>query len=180
MKFYIKLIIVFPILLSVIIGQTEKPKYYRSIGFLDHKTGLSLFGYARTLKIHNNNEFFAGIGTLIAANTISLGWKYTFLNEPVKSDPKTGDLIIGLSTGLIDDYYVVASIQGIGGMGGGVVAPFFSGGIEKRLTKKIYINIGVNSIFRYYGSESVDSKTGEVRPAQEFITLPTIHFSLRY
>ena len=85
MKFYIKLIIVFPILLSVIIGQTEKPKYYRSIGFLDHKTGLSLFGYARTLKIHNNNEFFAGIGTLIAANTISLGWKYTFLNEPVKS-----------------------------------------------------------------------------------------------
>ena len=153
MKFYIKLIIVFPILLSVIIGQTEKPKYYRSIGFLDHKTGLSLFGYARTLKIHNNNEFFAGIGTLIAANTISLGWKYTFLNKPVKSDPKTGDLIIGLSTGLIDDFYVVASIQGIGGMGGSVVAPFFSGGLEKRLTKKIYINLGVNSIFRYYGSE---------------------------
>ena len=180
MKYYIKLIIIFSILLTTIIGQTEKPKHYRSIGFLDHKPGLSLFGYARTLKIHNNNEFFAGIGTLIAANTISLGWKYTFLNKPVKSDPKTGDLIIGLSTGLIDDFYVVASIQGIGGMGGSVVAPFFSGGLEKRLTKKLYINLGVNSMFRYYGSKSVDNKTGEVRPAQEFITFPTIHLSLRY
>ena len=172
--------IVFPILLSVIIGQTEKPKYYRSIGFLDHKTGLSLFGYARTLKIHNNNEFFVGIGTLISANKISLGWKYSFLNKPVKLNPDTGDPIIGFSTGLIDDYYVVASIQSVAGMGGSIVAPFFSGGFEKRLTKKIYINVGVNSMFRYYGSKSVDNKTGEVRPAQEFITFPTIHFSLRY
>ena len=180
MKYYIKLIIIFSILLTAIIGQTEKPKHYRSIGFLDHKTGLSLLGYARTLKIHNNNEFFVGIGTLIAANTISLGWKYSFLNKPVKLNPDTGDPIVGFSTGLIDDYYVVASIQSVAGMGGSIIAPFFSGGIEKRLTKKIYINVGVNSIFRYYGSESVDSETGEVRPAQEFITFPTIHLSLRY
>ncbi len=180
MKFYTKLIIIFCILFSVSIGQTEKPKHYRVIGFLDHKTGLSLLGYARTLIIHNNNELFVGIGTLIAANTISLGWKYSFLNKPVKLNPDTGDPIIGFSTGLIDDYYVVASIQSVAGMGGSIVAPFFSGGFEKRLTKKIYINVGVNSMFRYYGSKSVDNKTGEVRPALEFITFPTIHFSLRY
>ena len=180
MKFYTKLIIIFSILLTAIIGQAEKPKHYRVIGFLDHKTGLSLLGYARTLKIHNNNEFFVGIGTLIAVNTISLGWKYSFLNKSVKLNPDTGDPIIGFSTGLIDDYYVVASIQSVAGMGGNIVAPFFSGGFEKRLTKKIYINVGVNSMFRYYGSKSVDNKTGEVRPAQEFITFPTIHFSLRY
>jgi hypothetical protein len=65
-------------------------------------------------------------------------------------------------------------------MGGSIVAPFFSGGIEKRLTKKIYINLGINSIFRYYGSESVDSKTGEVRPAQEFVSMPTLHINYRY
>ena len=179
-KHFAKLTIIFSFLLSMVLGQTVKSKNYRSIGFLDHKTGFSLIGYARTLKTHKKNEIFAGVGTLIAANTLSLGWKYSFMQKPVIYDPNTGDSITGFSTGLIDDYYVVASIQSVAGMGGGFVAPFFSSGIEKRLTKKIYINIGINSILRIYESESVDDETGEIRPAQEFVSMPTLHINYRY
>jgi|TARA_B100001079_G_scaffold105777_1_gene90813 hypothetical protein len=179
-KHFTKLTIIFSFLLSMVLGQTVKPKNYRSIGFLDHKTGFSLLGYARTLKTHKKNEFFAGVGTLIAANTLSLGWKYSFIQKPVIYDPNTGDPITGFSTGLIDDYYVVASIQSVAGMGGGFVAPFFSAGFEKRLTKKIYINIGINSMLRIYDGESVDDETGEIRPAQEFVSMPTLHINYRY
>lgn len=179
-KHFAKLTIIFSFLLCMLLGQTVKPKNYRSIGFLDHKTGFSLIGYAKTLKTHKKNEFFAGVGTLIAANTLSLGWKYSFMQKPVIYDPNTGNPITGFSTGLIDDYYVVASIQSVAGMGGGFVAPFFSSGIEKRLTKKIYINIGINSILRIYESESVDDETGEIRPAQEFVSMPTLHINYRY
>jgi len=65
-------------------------------------------------------------------------------------------------------------------MGGGFVAPFFSAGFEKRLTKKIYINIGINSMLRIYDGESVDDETGEIRPAQEFVSMPTLHINYRY
>ena len=179
-KHFAKLTIIFSFLLSMVLGQPVKSKNFRSIGFLDHKTGFSLIGYARTLKTHKKNEIFAGVGTLIAANTLSLGWKYSFMQKPVIYDPNTGNPITGFSTGLIDDYYVVASIQSVAGMGGGFVAPFFSSGIEKRLTKKIYINIGINSILRIYESESVDDETGEIRPAQEFVSMPTLHINYRY
>ena len=179
-KQFAKLTIIFSFLLSMVFGQTVKPKNYRSIGFLDHKTGFSLLGYARTLKTHKKNEIFAGVGTLIAANTLSLGWKYLFIKKPVIYDPNTGNPITGFSTGLIDDYYVAASIQSVMGMGGGFVAPFFSAGIEKRLTKKIYINIGINSILRIYNGVSVDDETGEIRPAQEFVSMPTLHINYRY
>ena len=73
-----KRIILLSIISGVLFGQQSKPKHYRSAGFLDHKTGMSLVSYARTLKYHNKSEYFVGIGTLIAANTFALGWKYSF------------------------------------------------------------------------------------------------------
>ena len=116
-----KRIILLSIISGVLFGQQSKPKYYRSAGFLDHKTGMSLVSYARTLKHHNKSEYFVGIGTLIAANTFALGWKYSFLQPETEYDPNTGEPIIGLSTGFIDDYYVVASAHSVMGMGGGFV-----------------------------------------------------------
>ena len=104
-----KRIIILSIISGALFGQQSKPKHYRSAGFLDHKTGMSLVSYARTLKYHNKSEYFVGIGTLIAANTFALGWKYSFLQPETQYDPNTGEPIIGLSTGFIDDYYVVAS-----------------------------------------------------------------------
>ena len=175
-----KRIILVSIISGVLFGQQSKPKHYRSAGFLDHKTGMSLVSYARTLKYNNKSEYFVGIGTLIAANTFALGWKYSFLQPETEYDPNTGEPIIGLSTGFIDDYYVVASAHSVMGMGGGFVSPFFAFGFEKRLTKKLYINVGINSLLRIYSGESIDSETGEVRPAQEFITFPTINLNYRY
>jgi len=109
-----------------------------------------------------------------------LGWKYSFLQPETEYDPNTGEPIIGLSTGFIDDYYVVVSAHSVMGMGGGFVSPFFAFGFEKRLTKKLYINVGINSLLRIYSGESIDSETGEIRPAQEFITFPTINLNYRY
>ena len=85
-----KRIILLSIISGVLFGQQSKPKHYRSAGFLDHKTGMSLVSYARTLKHHNKSEYFVGIGTLIAANTFALGWKYSFLQPEAEYDPNTG------------------------------------------------------------------------------------------
>ena len=41
------------------------------------------------------------------------------------------------------------SAQSIAGMGGGFNAPAISIGLETALTKKIFINAGVNSIIRF-------------------------------
>jgi len=51
MKLYYPIIFVFLLLINLAEGQnkTEKNQYV-SVGFLDHKTGNSLVGYARTLK----------------------------------------------------------------------------------------------------------------------------------
>ena len=83
---------------SFVKGQVIKePKNYWSIGFLDYKTGTSFFSYTRTLMNYKKHELFVGIGTLIAMNTLSAGWKYYLLNSPVH-------------------LYSVISIQGVAGI----------------------------------------------------------------
>ena len=109
-------------------GNSDK---YIAVGFLDHKTGLSLIGYARTFMTKNKHEIFIGVGTILAAATIAVGWKYYLTDSPVQ-------------------LYSVVSIQGIAGMGGSIVAPFVSIGCEKSITEKLYINGGLNTTFRLY------------------------------
>ena len=72
-----QLIIISTLLTSnMALGQgLEKQKHYISIGFLDHKTGNSLVGYARSLFQNKNNEIYIGGGTFIASNTLLIGLK---------------------------------------------------------------------------------------------------------
>ena len=97
---------------------------YIAVGFLDHKTGISLVGYARTLKQTEKHEFFIGAGTMIAAFTASAGWKYYFNYAPIQ-------------------FYSVLSIQGVNGMGGSFITPVISLGVEKNLYKKWFINSSI-------------------------------------
>jgi|GEM_PF-835490 len=132
------------------VQRKEKPKKYLSVGFLDHKTGMSLIGYAQTLKQTEKHEFFVGGGTLIAMFTASAGWKYFFYDGYIQA-------------------YSVLSIQGVSGMGGGFIAPVISLGIEKRLYKKWFINLGGNSTIRPHPDK-----------AFEFVTFPAININKRY
>jgi len=128
----------------------EYLKRYLCIGFLDHKTGTSLIGYARTLMNNNTHELFVGLGTLFTMFTLSVGWKYYFNDSPLQ-------------------VYSVFAVQGISGMGGSLTAPFISLGFEKILTKKLYLNLGVNLFIRIYSNKST-----------ELVTYPNININMRY
>ncbi|MBL7012807.1 MAG: hypothetical protein ISR83_00165 [Candidatus Marinimicrobia bacterium] len=147
----IKQIILICLLLGLLFGQgSTRTKGYLAVGFLDHKTGTSLVGLAKTLWQKDHHEIFIGGGTLIAAFTASLGWKYYFSNTPVRP-------------------YVVLAIHGISGMGGSFKAPFISVGLEKNIWKKLYINGGFNSTIRPHSEAGLD-----------FVNLPTINLNYRY
>ena len=151
MKLYYPIIFVFLLLINLAEGQnkTEKNNYV-SVGFLDHKTGNSLVGYARTLKKVDKHELFVGVGTLVAMNTLSAGWKYYLLDSPIH-------------------LYSVMSIQGIVGMGGGFVSPFLTVGTEKSITDKLYINLGLNTVIRVYRNRPI-----------ELVPFPNVNLNWRY
>ena len=123
---------------------------YWSIGFLDHRTGNSLVGYARIIMSFEKHEIFIGVGTLIAANTLSVGWKYYLLDSPMQ-------------------LYSVLSTQAVAGMGGGFVSPFVSLGIEKSITKKLFFNLGLNTTIRIYSHRPI-----------ELVAFPNININFRY
>lgn len=151
MKKYLLLILICLIQLNFIQGQdNEKQKKYFSVGFLDHKTGLSLVGVARTLWQNEKNEIFVGAGTLIAMVTGSAGWKY-YLND-------------GSYQG-----YSVLSLQGISAMGGMAVAPVVSLGIEKNIFRNWFFNAGTISMLRPHPDKDF-----------EFVTFPAININKRY
>lgn len=125
-------------------------KNYLALGFLDHKTGGSLIGYAKTFISSKDNDVFIGAGTLIAAFTLSLGWKYYLINKPIS-------------------VYSVLAVQGISAFSGGFIAPFISIGIEKEIFDKIFINIGVNSTVRVYKKRST-----------ELVNFPNVNINYRY
>ena len=134
----------------LVVGSVLGSERYVAAGFLDHKTGISLAGYAITMKQTEKYEIFIGAGTMIAAFTVSAGWKYYFNNSPIK-------------------YYSVFSMQGINGMGGSFIAPVISLGVEKNFYKKWYINLGAISIIRPHPDKSID-----------LVTYPTININKRY
>ena len=142
--------ILFLLLLPILAPSQNQTKNYISIGFLDHKTGNSIVGYTRSIIQNENNELFVGLGTAIAINSFVIGYKKYLLRS------------------FIDGYSVI-SIQKIYGMGGDLNAPCISIGIEKKIWKVLFFNIGVNSIMRSSPSQQI-----------EFITFPALNLNIRY
>ena len=146
-------------LFATSVGSAEEkvPENYLTIGALDHKTGLSLIGYARTLVSNEKHELFVGAGTLIAAVTISSGWKYNFLHYYA-------------------DFYSVVSVQAISaGQSKKIVyAPFLALGIEKKLSTKWYINAGVVHLIRLY------IRDYDIYRPTEHMILPNLNFNRRW
>ena len=102
------------------------------------------------LKKVDKHELFVGVGTLVAMNTLSAGWKYYLLDSPIH-------------------LYSVVSIQGIAGMGGGFISPFLSVGAEKSITDKLYINLGLNTVIRVYRNRPI-----------ELVPFPNVNLNWRY
>ena len=142
------LLIIIPLLSFGLVD--EKTKHYISVGFLDHKTGTSMIGYTRSIIQNDNNEIFVGFGTSISINTIVVGLKKNLLRSFV-------------------DGYSVISMQSIYGMGGGFNAPAISIGVEKKIWKQCFINIGLNSIIRIYSERNLD-----------FINYPHLNINVRF
>lgn len=127
MKKYLSLILTLCFQISIMYGQTDKsPTHYFAAGILDHKIGFSWVGYAHTIMQNNNNELFVGGGTLIAMSSVAAGWKYYFNDTPIKA----------YSVLAIHGFYFKDMLKG---------KPFMSLGIEKKLTGKLYVNLGINS-----------------------------------
>ena len=96
-----------------------------SIGLFDHKAGFSFVSYSRSIVKDNQNDFFIGCGSMIALNTLVIGYKKYLLKSFV-------------------DGYSVASLQKIYGMSGDSNAACISLGLEKRIWKNFFLNTGVN------------------------------------
>jgi len=138
--------LLFPLFLT----SQNQTNNYISIGFLDHKTGNSVIGYTRSILQNTNNEVFVGFGTAIAINSFVIGYKKYFMRS------------------LLDGYSVI-SMQKIYGMGGDLNAPCISIGVEKKIWKILFLNIGINSTMRSSSSKKID-----------FITFPNINLNIRY
>ena len=128
----------------------EKHKHYISIGFLDHKTGNSLIGYTRSIFQNKNNEIYIGGGTLIASNTLLIGLKKYLFRSFI-------------------DGYSTFSIQKIYGMGGGLNVAGISIGVEKKVWKILFLNMGFNTI--------IDSDT---LGNQNLLGFPTLSLNIRF
>ena len=122
-------------------------KNYLSIGLFDHKTGFSGIGYTRSIFQNINNEVFIGCGTMIGINTFVVGCKKYLLRSFV-------------------DGYSVLSMQKIYGMGGESNAACVSIGIEKRIWKGLFVNIGAN----------ITNLLDDL----EFLTFPALNINIRY
>ena len=121
-----KFIVLLLLLPSFGLSQNNKqPKNYISIGLFDQKTGFSIFGYTRSVLQNSHNEVFVGCGSMIALNTVVIGYKKYLLKSFV-------------------DGYSIISMQKIYGMGGGPNAACLSIGIEKKIWKFLFINTGIN------------------------------------
>ena len=152
MKGYIVCLLLLFITSAGLSQNTKQPKNYISIGFLDHKTGNSIIGYTKNIFQNQNNEIFIGFGTMLASNTFVVGLKkYLFR--------------------FFFDGYSTISMQQIYGMGGdGIRTPAISIGVEKRIWKIFFINLGVNSTIMDFGS--IDNLDVNI--------LPNLNLSLRF
>jgi len=144
MKVYVVSLLLLFITSSGLSQHTKQYKNYISIGFLDHKTGNSLIGYTKNILQNQNNEIFIGFGTMIASNTFAIGLKKYLFRTFVNA-------------------YSTISMQQIYGMGGdGIRAPAISIGVEKRIWKILFINLGINSTIMEF--ESIDNLDVSILP----------------
>ena len=131
-------------------------RHHFSFGFLNHQTGSSVVSYARTLWASENHEVYAGVGSVLALNTLAVGWKvYVFES-------------------FVDAYLVTAAHFMAGMSEKSLVAPFFAVGVEKSLWGGFFINAGVNNTLRLYLEDGRSYRDAEV------LVFPHAHLTYRW
>ena len=123
---------------------------YIHAGFLDHKTGTSLVGYAHSYRQTKTDDFFLGVGTGVAVITASAGWKHTFYDKNIQG-------------------YSVFAVHAMSSFGAIYLAPFASFGAEKNLFGDVYLNVGANATLRPGPSDGLS-----------VVTLPNVNLSMRH
>ena len=122
-----------------------------SVGFLDHKTGMSLFSYTYTFFKQPKHESFVGFGTLVAMNTLAAGWKLYLFDYYL-------------------NFYTVLAGHLAAGMGKNIlIIPFAHLGAEKAISDKWFINVGVNNSLRIYKSRK-----------SKVLIFPSVNVNYRY
>ena len=123
---------------------------YIHAGFLDHKTGFSLVGYAHSYRQTKTDDFFLGVGTAVSIITASAGWKHTFYDRNIQG-------------------YSVFAVHAVSSFGGIFMAPFASFGAEKNLFDDVYLNVGANATLRPGPNNGLS-----------VVTFPNVNVSMRY
>ena len=112
--------------------ETTRHTHHLSVGALDHRLGISIVSYARTLLGDKEHELFVGAGTIVAGTTLAGGGKYYAFHYYV-------------------DFYSVVAVHALAGMSEKIVpAPFFSMGMEYPFSSDYFFNAGVNTTVRVY------------------------------
>ena len=115
-----------------VVEDSPSHRHHFSVGFLDHRTGMSLASYSRTLLANESHELFVGVGSVLAMTTLAVGWKFYAFHYYV-------------------DFYCVVAGHAAAGMSDKIlVAPFASLGIELGITDDYFLNVGVNNTLRLY------------------------------
>ena len=125
-------ILLFFLISSFSFSQENKIKNHVSLGLFDHKTGLSVVGYSRTLWKDTKNEIFLGVGTSFIVNSLTVGAKKYLFKGYVDGYVVLGGQILSLE--LTDDTNKTI---------------WLAAGIEKLLIKNFFINLGVLSPILY-------------------------------
>ena len=129
---------------------------YVSVGFLDHKMGLSLFSFGGNFYNDENSEIYLGIGSMLTINTLAAGYKYTIKGKYI-------------------DFYAVGAMHFMVGMSDHIIiAPFASLGFEDEGFKNLFFNIGYNALLRFYAPSS------SMKPEILALPVPNVAVSYRY
>ena len=133
---------------------------YTSRGLFDHRSGLTIYSVSATKNILNNSEFFASGGTIGIINSVALGMRFNQERSSTYYDRKyvfTSARIMALS-------HRELTLENLR------FVPTVGIGLEKDLSERSAINIGIFSGLEYYDDE---------RGVSTF-TMPTISYITRW
>jgi len=140
--------------------------YFSFFGVPNHRTGVSMFGYSINKRTKNNNEYYMSIGTILINLSITAGWKY-YLKKSNADDYYLAMSLVGSTLEIDDRYDETKKVSK------DFIAGNFSAGYEKRLSKKMYLNM---EIFTLTG---IMPNSKGVTDGIRYLVAPSFHFNYR-
>tara|TARA_B100001996_G_scaffold191835_2_gene146819 strand:+ start:6815 stop:7300 length:486 start_codon:yes stop_codon:yes gene_type:complete len=151
-------------LMGIIFSQEKQSnsswQTYSSRGLFDHRSGLAIYSVSNTKKILNNSEFFASLGTMGFINSVASGIRF----NQKRSNKNFDRSYFVVSARIMAFAHRDLTLENLR------FVPTFGIGLEKDLSERSSINIGIFSGLEYYSDE---------RGVSAF-TMPTVSYITRW